>query len=467
MKDRVLSSEISKMIGKEVEMAGWVHVRRDHGKLIFIDLRDRDGITQLVLLPNHEQSSKTAREIRPEFVISVKGIVNKRPEKLINKNIESGTVELEVTNLEILNKAKTIPFEINDNNTANVDEEIRMEYRYLDLRSERMKNNLIMRDEVICYIREYMHNNRFVEIETPYITKGTPEGAREYIIPSRPHKGKFYVLPQSPQQFKQLLMVAGIERYFQIARCFRDEDNRGDRQPEFTQFDFEISFTTQEEIWQLTEELMIGMIKKLYPDKHFTKTPFPRLTWKEAMEKYKSDKPDIRKNKSDNDEIGACWIIDFPMFEKDSSGKITTAHHPFTMPNKEDLYLLEKDPYKVRAYSYDLVMNGYEISSGSIRIHKSETQNMIFRILGLSEKEIKSRFGHILRAFEYGAPPHGGFAPGIDRLMMILQNEPSIREVIAFPKTGDSCDLMMGAPSELSDKQLSDANIEIKKSNKK
>lgn len=465
MQNRVLSSEISKMVGKNVTMYGWVHSRRDHGKLVFIDLRDRHGLTQVVFIPG-SNAHKLVHDLRPEYVLKIEGKVNKRPEKMLNPKLASGSVELEAVNMEILNKSLTPPFEI-DKDTSGVDEELRMKYRYLDLRSQQMHDNIIKRDQVVDFIRNFMHKNDFIEIETPYITKGTPEGAREYIIPSRVHKGKYYVLPQSPQQFKQLLMIAGFERYFQIARCFRDEDPRGDRQPEFTQLDFELSFTTQEEIWQLTEKMIIELVKKIYPEKHFTSEHFPKITWHDSMKKYQNDKPDLRKDKNDPNELSACWIIDFPMFEKDSNGKITTAHHPFTMPNKEDFHLLDKNPLKVRAYSYDLVINGHEISSGSIRIYQKEIQNKIFQILGLSKEEIENRFGHILRAFEYGAPPHGGFAPGIDRLMMILQNEPSIREVIAFPKTGDGQDLMMGAPSELPIYQLNEANIVTKSWGKK
>lgn len=460
MNNRILSSEIANHLGKKVTMAGWVHARRNHGKIVFIDLRDIAGLTQVVFIPGRE-ACKLLANLKTEFVVKIAGVVNKRPKNMENDKIPSGKVELEAISLEILNTSLLPPFEI-DKDTIKVEEELRMQYRYLDLRSERMHNNIIMRDNIISFIRNYMHENGFIEIETPYITKGTPEGAREYIIPSRQHKNKFYVLPQSPQQFKQLLMVAGFEKYFQIARCFRDEDPRGDRQQEFTQLDFEMSFPTQEEIWNLTEKMIISLVKKLYPNKHFTKTPFPKITWNDAKNKYKSDKPDLRKNKQDNNEIAACWIIDFPMFEKDSKGNITTAHHPFTMPNENDLKYLDKNPYKVRAYSYDLVINGFEISSGSIRIHNREIQNKIFEILGLSKIEIESRFGHILQAFDYGAPPHGGFAPGIDRLAMILQNESSIREVIAFPKTGDGRDLMMGAPSEIPIYQLRDANIETK-----
>lgn len=460
MKNRVLSSEVSKYVGKKITMAGWVHVRRDHGKLIFIDLRDREGLTQLVFLPNHKEAHEQAHQLRSEYVIQIIGRVNKRPERLINKNIISGSIEIEVEKMTILNISATIPFEVSED-TSNVDEELRMKYRYLDIRSERVRNNLIMRDKIIQVIREYYHQHGFIEIETPYITKGTPEGAREYIVPSRNHPGKYYVLPQSPQQFKQLLMVGGLERYFQIARCFRDEDPRGDRQPEFTQLDLEMSFATQEEIIALYEKCLIKIVKTLYPKKKIQKIPFPRLTFSESMKKYGNDKPDLRKDKSNPDELAFCWVIDWPLFEKSpTEKKLVSVHHPFTRPRDKDIKLLDKSPLKVHGIIHDIVLNGVEIGGGSVRIHERDLQNKVFKILGLSNQEIQSRFGHMLEAFSYGAPPHGGIAPGIDRLVMILQNEPSIREVIAFPKTGDGRDLMMGAPSDLPVYQLRDAHIE-------
>ena len=310
-----------------------------------------------------------------------------------------------------------------------------------------------------------MHRNDFVEIETPILMKGTPEGSREYIVPSRLHAGKFYVLPQSPQQFKQLCMVAGFERYFQIARCFRDEDQRGDRQPEFTQLDFEMSFVTQEDILQYTEAMMIELVKEIVPHKKISQLPFPRLTYKECMETYGSDKPDLRKDKNDPDELAFAWVLDFPMFEKDEEGNIGATHHPFCSIKEEDREKLMsgKDLFSIRANAYDLVMNGYELSSGSIRIHERDLQKRIFDLLKISEEDQQARFGHMLEAFEYGAPPHGGFAPGIDRIAMLLANEPNIREVIAFPKTGDARDLMMGAPSELEEKRLKEAHINVVK----
>jgi aspartyl-tRNA synthetase len=334
-------------------------------------------------------------------------------------------------------------------------------YRYLDLRSERMKRNLIMRDKVISFLRDYMHRNGFIEIETPILMKGTPEGSREYIVPSRLHPGTFYVLPQSPQQYKQLLMVAGLERYFQVARCFRDEDQRGDRQPEFTQLDFEMSFVEQEDILAFTEAMFVSLVSELFPEKRITQTPFPRITHADSVKRYGSDKPDLRKDKNDRNELAFAWIVDFPMFEKDEKGKLGATHHPFCSVKPEDEALLDTDPLRVRANAYDLVLNGFELSSGSIRIHQRDLQKKIFDILGIDESEQQLRFGHMLEAFTYGAPPHGGFAPGIDRIVMLMAGEENIREVIAFPKTGDARDPLMGAPSELPAKALKEAHIKI------
>jgi aspartyl-tRNA synthetase len=310
-----------------------------------------------------------------------------------------------------------------------------------------------------------MHENDFVEIETPILMKGTPEGAREFMVPARLHPGKFYVLPQSPQQFKQLAMVAGFERYFQLARCFRDEDQRGDRQPEFTQLDFEMSFVTRNEVLDYTEKMFIAMIEKLFPEKKITSKPFPRLTHAESMKKYGTDKPDLRENKDDPNELAFGWVVDFPMFETLEDGTIQSMHHPFCAIHPEDIQKLDSDPMSVRADAYDLFLNGYELSSGSIRIHEREMQKKIFDILGISPKEQEEKFGHMLEAFEFGAPPHGGFAPGIDRIVMLMVNEPNIREVIPFAKTGDARDPMMGAPSVLEDKRLSE--VHIQKINKK
>jgi len=338
-----------------------------------------------------------------------------------------------------------------------------MKYKYLDLRTERMQKNIRMRDQIVTFFRSHMHENGFLDIETPMMTKGTPEGSREYLIPSRLEVGNFYVLPQSPQQFKQLCMVAGFEKYFQIARCMRDEDTRGDRQPEFTQLEYEMSFVSQEEVILYTEDMYIKMIQSVYPNKKIQEIPFPRLTYKESMEKYGNDKPDLRTDKNDPDLLAFCWVVDFPMFEKDKEGGIQAVHHPFTSPKAEDAHLLETEPLQARANAYDIVLNGYELGGGSIRIHQRELQNKIFELLGLEKNAIEARFGHMLQAFEYGAPPHGGCAQGIDRIVMLLENEPNIREVIAFPKTGEGKDLMMGAPSETSDKQLKELGLKIQK----
>jgi aspartyl-tRNA synthetase len=460
---RTVISEVVNKVGQKVKVTGWVHTRRDHGKIIFIDLRDRSAILQVVFEPKFAEAHNLATSLRSEFVISIEGTVNKRPDKMINDKIPTGIVEMVGEKLEILNEAKTPPFEI-DKDTSLVGEEIRLKYRYLDLRSDRMRNNMIMRHRVVKFIRDYLDKHDFLEIETPILTKGTPEGAREFLVPSRLWPGQFYVLPQSPQQFKQLLMVAGAEKYFQIARCFRDEDTRGDRQAEFTQLDLEMSFVNQEDIFQLIEPMMISLVEILYPNKKFTAKPFPCLTYAECMEKYGTDKPDLRKNKEDKDEVAFMWLIDPPMFKySESEKKLVASHHPFTMPNLEDMQSYPDEPKKWRAYGYDLVLNGFEVAGGSIRIHRHDIQQKVFELLGVGEKEIQSRFGHMLEAFTYGAPPHGGIAPGIDRIMAILQNEPNIREVIVFPKTGDSRDLMMGAPSPTSKKALKDANIQLGK----
>jgi len=455
---RTLISETPKLIGQMVMLAGWAHIRRDHGKLIFIDLRDRSGIIQLVIIPDKEEAYKAAKDVRSEFVLKVEGLVKARPGGAANEKIATGGVELEVERLTILNQAKALPFEVSKD-TKDINEELRLKYRYLDLRTERMKNNTIMRHKIVKFMRDYCDTQGFIEVETPALTKGTPEGSREFIVPSRLHKGKFYVLPQSPQQFKQLLMVAGLEKYFQIARCFRDEDQRGDRQPEFMQLDMEMSFIEQEDIIRIIEGLMIELIKNIYPEKKIAQIPFPRLTWDEAMKKYNSDKPDLRKNKEDPNELALEWVVDFPMFSRDKEGNLGAEHHPFTSPKAEDMPTLESNPEKVRANAYDIILNGNEIGGGSIRIHDRTIQHRVFQVLGIKEEDIQKRFGHMLDAFTYGAPPHGGIALGIDRIVAILQGEINIREVIVFPKTGEAEDLLMGAPSEIEESQLQELGI--------
>ncbi|OHA16435.1 MAG: hypothetical protein A3C79_02320 [Candidatus Taylorbacteria bacterium RIFCSPHIGHO2_02_FULL_45_28] len=468
--NRTYIRDLKDHIGKEISISGWVDIRRDHGKLIFIDIRDMTGKVQTVALPNNIGAHEAAGKVRPEWVVHATGMVNKRPDKMISKNKETGEIEpngeieLELKKLEILNEAETPPFDVRSEG-LDISEEVRLKYRYLDLRRPRMQNNIRNRDKIISFFRDYMHKNNFVEIETPIMMRGTPEGSREYVIPSRLENGKFYVLPQSPQQFKQLSMVAGFEKYFQIARCFRDEDTRGDRQPEFTQLDYEMSFVTQEDVLKYTETMFINLIRTLYPGKSITTIPFPRLTHGECLKKYGSDKPDMRKDKSNLNELAFAWVTDFPMFEKNEDGTLAAAHHPFCSIKEEDVekFMSGKDLLSIRANSYDLVLNGYELSSGSIRIHKAEMQKKVFEYLGISPEEQITKFGHMLEAFRYGTPPHGGFAPGIDRIVMILQNEPNIREVIAFAKTGEGKDLMMGAPSDVSEKQLRELGLVEKK----
>lgn len=567
--------------GQQVVLCGWVAKRRDHGGLIFIDLRDRSGIVQVVADPDSAGSSfKTAEDIRNEYVIKVIGSVRMRDEETINENIATGTIEVLAREIEVLNGAKTPPFYIKDG--IDTDENLRLKYRYLDLRRPEMQRNLILRHKVAKLMRDYLDDNHFLEIETPMLCKSTPEGARDYLVPSRVNPGKFYALPQSPQIFKQLLMVAGMERYFQIARCFRDEDLRADRQPEFTQLDMEMSFMDVDEILALMEGLIHHIFKgALGKD---IQIPFHRLTWDEAMDRFGSDKPDLRfgmelvnmadvvknadftvfrsvienggqvkainvkgyanipRREADHlkdfvaiygakglayiqyladgtvkspiakfftqeqmdailatakaepgdllffvadkpsvvaaalgalriemakrlnlinpDELAFTWVVDFPMFEYNEEEKRYVAmHHPFTAPRDEDLPLLLTNPGKVYAKAYDMVLNGTEIGGGSIRIHRRDVQKKVFEAIGLSDEEAQEKFGFMMNAFEYGAPPHGGLAFGLDRLIMIMAQRDSIRDVIAFPKTQSASDLMTQAPNDVDEKQLRELHI--------
>ncbi len=572
-------------VGEKVTLSGWVYHRRDHGGLIFIDLRDRYGLTQVVFDPEKtKEAFDVADSARSEFVLRVEGEVIARPDNMVNPKMKTGEIEVSIEKAEIISRSKTPPFELDQD--KNVSEDLRLKYRYLDLRRDRMKRNLVMRHRAAKMMRDFLDEQNFLEIETPMMIKGTPEGSREYIVPSRLYPGQFYVLPQSPQQLKQLLMVAGMDRYFQIARCFRDEDQRGDRQPEFTQLDMELSFVEEEDVMKLNEELAIKLVEELVPEKKILQKPFPVLTWEEAMRKYGSDKPDLRYGleftdvteqvkgcdfkvfasiaedengivlalkvpggakfsrkdigeledvakiyeakglayitmgeegpkspilKFIGEEVGAkiieafgaetgdiiffgadqfeiactalgavrvecaqrmemidenvfafCWVKDFPLFEWGKEEQaITPCHHPFTSPKIEDAGKLESEPLKVRSNAYDLALNGYEIAGGSIRIHDPELQSKVFAALGISEEEARTRFGHMIEAFEYGPPPHGGIAWGLDRLVMILCDEPNIREVIAFPKDQKARDLMLGAPSGLPAEQVREMNVKI------
>jgi len=459
---RFLVKDASKHIGEKVRVCGWVNTRRAHGKILFIDLRDISGVLQVVFVPSNREVYELAEKLRPEWVVEIIGQIVKRPENMVNPKIETGQVEMSVESLKVLSESETLPLSI-EGDGYNIGEETRMKYRYLDLRRERLKNNLIMRHKFVKMCRDFLDKEGFIEIETPVLTKSTPEGSRDFIVPSRLEPGKFYALPQSPQQYKQLLQVAGTEKYFQVARCLRDEDPRGDRQTEHTQLDMEMSFVEQEDVMNLVERLFITLVKTLYPNKKIQEIPFPRITYRDAIKKYKTDKPDMRKDKKDKDLLAFCWIVDFPFFEKDDEGKWTFTHNPFSAPQPQFMKdLMEKKNIEnILTAQYDIVLNGYEVGGGSIRNHTAPALEKVFEIMGYKKERIQENFGHILKAFEFGAPPHGGIAPGIDRLLMILQNEPNIREVIAFPKTGDGRDLMMQAPSEVDKKQLKELHIKI------
>lgn len=460
---RIYTSKTVDKVGETVKVAGWVHARRDMGKVIFIDLRDKDGLLQIVCVPGDlGDDYKFAEALRSEWVVEIEGVVQARGEKQINDKIATGTVEILATKLTVLNESKTPPFEL-DKDTMKISEEVRLKYRYLDLRSARMAKNLKMRSAIFQSMRKFLDAEDFTEIETPILTKGTPEGAREFLVPSRLHAGKFYVLPQSPQQFKQLLMTAGVERYYQMARCFRDEDQRGDRQPEFTQMDLEMSFVEQEDVMDVIERLLIDTVEKLYPEKKIQQKPFPRLSYAEAMEKYGTDRPDLREDKDDPNLLAFCWVIDFPFFEKTEDGGWTFTHNPFSAPKPEfmDDLMKKENIENIITTQYDICLNGFEIGGGSIRNHRPEALKSVLEIIGHSPEEIDDQFGHLLTAFEYGAPPHGGIAFGMDRIVAILQNEPNIREIIVFPKDGNARDHMMSAPSELPTKALKEANIKL------
>ena len=441
-----------KLIGKKVRLCGWVDTIREHGKVIFLDLRDRYGKVQSVIIAKNPDF-ETAKKLPKEGCIAIEGTVNARPKGSENPDLSSGKVEVFIDKVEVFNLCPELPFQLDE---EKVNEEVRLKYRYLDLRRGELQKNILFRHKFIKAIRDYFDKQGFIEVETPLLGKSTPEGARDYVVPSRINPGRFYALPQSPQLYKQLLMVSGYDKYFQIAKCLRDEDLRSDRQPEFTQLDCEMSFVNEEDVYKVVEESMRHVFKEVL--KIELKTPFKRIPWDEAMKKYNSDKPDLRKETGEK--YAFEWIVDFPMFEySKEEKKLVAAHHPFCMPkNPHDF---EKDPLKSKATTYDLVLNGVELLSGSIRIHNSEIQSKVFKILGISKEDAEKKFGFLLKALSYGAPPHGGFAIGLDRLIQILCEAESIREIIAFPKNQSAQDLMLDCPSEVSETQLKEAHIKL------
>jgi len=461
--ERTLVAECLKKTGEKVLLKGWVNTVRDHGKITFLDLRDRSGIIQCV--------GKDLPKVSGESVIEIHGKVANRPENLINPNIDTGKIEVSIESLKVITVAKELPFPI-DGDGYDIEENLRNKFRYLDLRRPRMARNIRIRSKVAQFMRNWLTKHDFVEVETPILTKTTPEGARDFLVPSRLQQGKFYALPQSPQQYKQLLMVAGFERYFQLARCFRDEDPRADRAyGEFTQLDLEMSFVEQEDILQLAEELFTEIVKEIFPDKKIAKSPWPRISHKEAKEKYGNDKPDLRRDKKDPDELAFCWIVDFPLFTEQSkedfyhgsgSAKWAPSHHMFTAPHPDDVKFLESDPGKVRGLQHDMVLNGFEVGGGSVRIHDPKVQSKVFELIGFSEKQ-KKEFEHMLTAFTYGVPPHGGIAPGLDRFVMAVLGEPSVREVMAYPTSASGQTAVLDAPSEAAEEQLKELGIKTSK----
>ena len=460
--ERTLIGELGKHVGKTVSISGWVDVRRDQGKMVFFDFRDRSGIVQGVVLPGSE-AMETAKELRGEYVVRAEGIVNKRPEKNAQAERQNGDIELEVKVIEILNPSDAMPFDISGD-TSGIDESVRAEYRYLDLRSKRMQKNMHVRSEFVRRCREYLFSHDFTEIETPLLTESTPEGSRDFVVPSRLNPGKFYALPQSPQQYKQLLMTAGFERYFQIARAVRDEDLRADRGFEHTQVDLEMSFVTMEDVMAAVEDMVTTVVEAMgYTIKE---KPFPRISYKDAMEKYGADKFDLRTDEDKEKGVLAySWVVNFPFFGKTDGGGWTFTHNPFSMPLPEHIEWLMKGEHigEILTTQYDLVCNGHESGGGSIRAHKPEILEAVYRVMGFSSEDLEERIGHMLKAFRYGTPPHGGIALGVERMVMNLTGETMLREVQAFPMTRGGQTSVMKAPKELTDKQLKELGLKIDK----
>src|SRR3989344_2280797 len=456
-------SETKDLVGKEVDLAGWINVRRDHGKIIFIDLRDRSGIVQMVFVPSNKELYDKASQLRAEWVVRVRGRVKQRPDRMVNPDIETGKVEIEPLGLEILNESLALPFPI-DSDGHDIDEEIRLKHRYLDLRRPRLAKNIKLRSELVDRVRQFLFNKGFLEIETPILSAPTPEGSRDFVVPSRLNPGKFFALPQSPQQYKQLLMVGGFEKYFQIARCLRDEDLRADRGFEHTQVDIEMSFVDQKSFVALDEEIITTVVEGMgYKIKQ---KPFPVFTYQEAMDRFGADKLDLRTEEDKkNGVLAFAWVKDFPFFEKDEEGNWTFTHNPFSHAKQEHVPWLLKGEHieKILTTQYDMVCNGFEVGGGSIRAHKPEMLKAVFKIMGYEDSQIEEQFGHMLEAFKYGAPPHGGIAHGIERLMMTLLGEEYLRETQAFPQTSSGRTSVMNAPGELSKKQLKELHLKIEK----
>lgn len=459
---RTLARETTQKIGETVILQGWVNTRRDHGKIVFIDLRDRSGVVQTVIEKTRlsDELKKTLTQISVESVIELAGVVQKRPENLVNPKLETGTVEVVISDLKLLNKAVELPLPI-DSDGHDINEEVRLKYRYLDLRRPRLQKNIKLRSKFVDAVRQFLFSQDFTEIETPLLTKSTPEGSRDFLVPARLQPGMFYALPQSPQQYKQLLMVASFERYFQIARCMRDEDLRADRGFEHTQIDLEMSFVDREAVMKLDEALLIHVVEALgYKIKQ---KPFPIFTYQEAMEKFGADKFDLRSDSDKKNGILAfAWVVDFPFFERTDEGGWTFSHNPFSMPKPEHVeWLLKKERIgEILTTQYDIVCNGYEVGGGSVRSNNPDILRKVFEIMGYAKERIDAEFGHMLEAFTYGAPPHGGLAHGIERLLMTITGEPYLREVVAFPQTSKGHTSVMDAPSVVSAEQLKELSIQ-------
>lgn len=458
--ERILIGKLAEHVGETVSVSGWVDVRRDQGKMVFFDFRDRSGAVQGVVLPG-SAAMETAKDIRNEYVVTVQGIVNKRPEKNVQADRVNGDIELEIKAIEILNTSEAMPFDISGD-TSGIDEAVRAEYRYLDLRSKRMQKNIKLRSEFVRRCREHLFSKDFTEIETPLLTESTPEGSRDFVVPSRLNPGKFYALPQSPQQYKQLLMAAGFERYFQIARAVRDEDLRADRGFEHTQIDLEMSFVTMEDVMAAVEDMVTTVVESL--GYTIRQKPFPRISYKEAIETYGADKFDMRTDEEKEKGILAyAWVVNFPFFEKTDDGKWTFTHNPFSMPIPEHVDWLMKGENigDILTTQYDLVCNGFESGGGSIRAHKPEILEAVYRVMGFSSEELEERVGHMLKAFRLGTPPHGGLAIGVERMIMNLTGETYLREVQAFPMTRGGKTAVMNAPKPLEEKQLRELGLKI------